>query len=102
MIRKVLHSFGSLTSIRILSRVFEFILKTYLIRNLLDREIVGHMLQLDLIITISLHIIKSCFKPAYQKVSDPENIEKNIISGMNLLNYGIVVTALSSFIVCGF
>lgn len=71
MIRKVIHNFGSLTGIRILSRVFEFVLKTYLIRNLLDKEIVGHMLQLDLIITMSLHIIKSCLKPAYQKVSEP-------------------------------
>jgi hypothetical protein len=58
------------------------------------------MLQLDLVITISLHIIKSCLKPAYQKVSNPLKIEKNIISGMNLMNLGIIVTALSSCIVC--
>lgn len=59
------------------------------------------MLQLDLIITISLHIIKSCLKPAYQKVSDPAKIEKNIHSGMNLMTIGVASTAFVSLIVCG-
>lgn len=68
MISKIVHSYGSLTIIRVFSRVFEFFLKTYLIRNLLDKEILGHMVYLDLIVTTSLHITKSCLKFSYQKV----------------------------------
>jgi hypothetical protein len=60
------------------------------------------MLQLDLIVTTSLHIIKSCLKPAYQKVTDPNKTSRNIISGMNLMNFGIAIAGISSCIVCIF
>jgi len=68
MIKKVLKNVGSLSTMRILSRLLQFFLKTYLIRTQLDEEILAHLLHLDLIINTSLHIAKSCFKPSYQKV----------------------------------
>ena len=68
MIKKVLKNAGSLSTMRILSRVVQFLLKTYLIRTQLDEEILAHLLHLDLILNTSLHIVRSCFKPSYQKV----------------------------------
>jgi hypothetical protein len=68
MLRTVLQNFGSLTTMRILSRIIHFMLKTYLIRTELDEEVLAHMLHLDLLLTTSLHVARSCFKPSYQKV----------------------------------
>lgn len=68
MIKKVLKNAGSLSTMRILSRLVQFLLKTYLIRTQLDEELLAHLLHLDLILNTSLHIARSCFKPSYQKV----------------------------------
>lgn len=59
------------------------------------------MLQLDLIITVSLHIVKSCLKPAYQKVSNSSQLEKNVFSGMNLMSLGVFSTIIVSLVVSG-
>jgi len=97
MILNVIKNFGSITSLRIVTRVFEFFLKTYLIRNILDKEILAHMINLDLILTSSLHIVKSCLKPSYQRVQNPQNSLK---SAMNVMTLGIVATVVSAIIVC--
>ena len=68
MIKGITTNFFSLTSIRIISRVLEFFLRVYLIRNTLSPEILAEMVSLDLILTTSLHIAKSCLKPSYQQV----------------------------------
>ena len=57
------------------------------------------MVALDLIITSSLHITKSCFKPSYQQV-DFTNKNHNIVSGSNLMTAGIGVTILSGIFAC--
>ena len=57
------------------------------------------MVALDLIITTSLHITKSCFKPSYQQV-DLSNKNHNIVSGSNLMTVGIGVTISSGIFVC--
>ena len=68
MIEKVIKNAGSLSTMRILSRLVQFFLKTYLIRTQLDEQILSHLIHLDLILSTSLHLAKSCFKPSYQKV----------------------------------
>lgn len=75
MISGIVGSFASVTIIRILSRVLEFFLRVYLIRSVLTPEIVAEMVGLDLILTTSLHVVKSCFKPSYQQVSSSESIK---------------------------
>jgi hypothetical protein len=102
MIKKILSNYGSLTGIRILSRIFEFLLKTYLIRNLLSKAMLSHMVHLDLILTVSLHILKHCLKPSYQKVSPLSTPSQSIKSGMNLINVGVLITAMCSLVVCFF
>ena len=59
------------------------------------------MVHLDLIITTSLHILKSCLKPSYQKVKSVEESEKNIKSGMNLMNWGLLTSTICAVIICG-
>ena len=68
MITGVVHSFASVTSIRVLSRVLEFLLRLYLIRNVLSEAILAQMVGLDLILTSSMHIAKACLRPSYQQV----------------------------------
>lgn len=68
MLENVVTNFSSLTTMRVVSRLLHFVLKTYLIRTQLNEEILAHLLNLDLIITISMHVVKSCFKPSYQKI----------------------------------
>lgn len=68
MISGVVNSFASVTLIRILSRVLEFFLRVYLIREVLSPEILAELIALDLIMTTSLHVTKNCFKPSYQQV----------------------------------
>ena len=60
---------GSLTAMRVISRLVHFLLKTYLIRTQLDEDVLGHLLNLDLVLTTSLHIVRACLKPSYQKVT---------------------------------
>ena len=67
MLSNVLKNFGSLTTMRVVSRLILFALKTYLIRTQLDEQILAHLLNLDLLLTSSLHVARSCFKPSYQK-----------------------------------
>jgi hypothetical protein len=67
MIANVLKNFGSLTTMRVLSRLLVFGLKTYLIRTELDEQILAYLLNLDLLLTTSLHVARSCFKLSYQK-----------------------------------
>ncbi len=95
MITNVLKNYGSLSLIRILSRVLEFFLKAYLIRSVLQQSVLGHLVNLDFILTFSLSIVKVALKPSYQKVSSKEN---SITSGMNLLTLGVLVTAALSFL----
>lgn len=68
MISNVLKGFGSIISIRILSRITEFILRIYIIRNVLDEETLSHIIHLDLVYNASLHIVKDCLKKSYQKL----------------------------------
>lgn len=68
MLKRVIGNYGSLATMRVLSRLFHFAIKTYLIRTQLDNVILAHLLNLDLIFTLSLHALKSCFKPSYQKI----------------------------------
>lgn len=96
MLGKVFKNYGSLTGMRIISRLFQFALKTYLIRTQLDEEVLAQLLAFDLILTASLHVVKSCLKPAYQKADiDPHIIE----SSMNIMTGGILVTFISAAIV---
>lgn len=46
MLANVLKNFGSLTTMRVLSRIIQFIIKTYLIRTELNEEVLAHMLHL--------------------------------------------------------
>lgn len=96
MLKKVVQNLGSLTVMRVLSRVVHFLLKTYLIRTQLDEEILAHMLHLDLILTASLHVVRSCFKPSYQKVSNNNTI---VESSMNIMSFGIFATIISAAVV---
>lgn len=93
MLGNVFKNYGSLTMMRILSRVFQFALKTYLIRTQLDEQILAHLLNMQLILGTSLHIVKSCLKPSYQKVDNNNNIIK---SSMNIMTFGIVITFFCS------
>lgn len=93
MLSNVMRNFGSLTTMRVLSRLLHFVLKTYLIRTQLNEEILAHLLNLDLILTTALHVIRSCFKPSYQKVSDGQHLLK---SSMNIMTFGVAATILSA------
>jgi hypothetical protein len=97
MIVDVGKNFLSLTGIRVVSRVLEFLLRVYLIRTVLSGEIVAELLGLDLIITSSLHLAKSCFKPSYQQIENP-NPQHNILSSMNLMTFGVGSTIAGAVI----
>ena len=78
MISDVASNFLSVTGLRILSRILDFLLRVYLIRNTLSPIILSELVALDLIMTISLYISKSCFKPSYQQI-ELQNKNYNII-----------------------
>lgn len=90
-----------MTLIRVFSRILEFILRIYLIREVLSQEILAQMVALDLILTSSLHITKSCFRPSYQQVEQTDH-RHNITSAMNLMTFGIATTIVSAAAVCAF
>lgn len=96
MLSTVLQNFGSLTTMRILSRIIHFMLKTYLIRTQLDQEVLAHLLHLDLLLTTSLHVARSCFKPSYQKVENQDHVIK---SSMNIMTFGVLATIGSTIVV---
>ena len=96
MLANVLKNLGSLTTMRVLSRLVHFGLKTYLIRTQLDEQLLSHLLNLDLLLTTSLHVARSCFKPSYQKVGNKEHM---VPSSMNMMTFGILATLASAFIV---
>lgn len=54
------------------------------------------MLHLDLILSASLHVVRSCFKPSYQKVSNDKTI---VESSMNIMSFGIFATIISTGVV---
>lgn len=87
-----------MTIIRVVSRVLEFFLRVYLIREVLSPSILAEMMALDLILTTALHITKNCFKPSYQQVESTCD-ESNIVSSMNLMSMGVMATLLSASIV---
>jgi O-antigen/teichoic acid export membrane protein len=95
MLSRVVSSFASVTILKVLSRVLEFLLRVYLIREVLSPEILAEMVALDLLLTTSLHIAKSCFKPSYQQVESKDE-QRTIVSSMNLMSVGVVATALSA------
>lgn len=96
MLGKVLQNYGSLTIMRVVSRLFQFALKTYLIRTTLDEDILGHLVGLEFIVSTSLHVVKTSLKPSYQKVEEEGNIVK---SAMNIMTGGVIVTILCSALV---
>jgi hypothetical protein len=96
MLGKVLQNYGSLTVMRVVSRLFQFALKTYLIRTTLDEDTLGQLVGLEFIVSTSLHVVKTSLKPSYQKVSDEKNIIK---SAMNIMTAGVLVTLLCSALV---
>lgn len=95
MLANVLNNLGSLTTMRVLSRLVHFGLKTYLIRTQLDEQLLSHLLNLDLLLTSSLHVAHSCFKLSYQKVYSKEHM---VPSSMNMMTFGILATLASAFI----
>ena len=101
MIKGVVSNFVSVTGLRIISKILDFFIRVYLIRNTLSPIILSELVTLDLIITISLYIPKSCFKPSYQQI-ELENKNYNIISAMNLMTIGIPITIALSFMTCFF
>ena len=96
MLKRVLSNYGSLATMRVLSRLLHFAIKTYLIRTQLNQQILARLLNLDLLFSLSLHVLKSCFKPSYQKIHNPDNAIK---SSMNIMTFGILGTAVSTVIV---
>lgn len=72
MLSGVANSFASVTIIRVLSRVMEFFLRVYLIREVLSPEVLAEMVALDLILTTALHVTKNCFKPSYQQMESKD------------------------------
>lgn len=96
MLGKVLQNYGSLTMMRVVSRLFQFALKTYLIRTTLDEDTLGQLVGLEFIVSTSLHVVKTSLKPSYQKVEDEGNIVK---SAMNIMTGGVIVTILCSALV---
>ena len=101
MISDVASNFLSVTGLRILSRILDFLLRVYLIRNTLSPIILSELVALDLIMTISLYISKSCFKPSYQQI-ELQNKNYNIISAMNLMTIGIPITVILASMTCFF
>ena len=99
MITGVIKNFASLTAIRVVSRVLEFLLRVYLIREVLSEEIVAQLVTLDLILTSSLHIAKACLKPGYQQVESNDE-KRNVTSAMNLMTFGVGTTMISAIIIC--
>lgn len=88
-----MRNYSTLTLIRVVSRIGEFFFKAYLIRTVLSENIFGHTLNLDFILNTSLHVIRVCLKPSYQKGQN-KDIVKAIKSGMNIMTFGVLTAFL--------
>ncbi len=60
------------------------------------------MINLDIILTISLYLNKTCLKPSYQRVSEHLSQQESLKSALNTMTFGVLLTVIMAFGICFF